>query len=243
MNTTNSESDWISISDIMTGLMVIFLFITVSYMVEANQRENEIKLMLDEFENTKDSIAIELAKIIDNDLSQWEEYVEFDRENLSIKFVGKDIQFKGNSARIRSKFLEILDDFIPRYMEVVSKPKYADKIAEIRIEGHANKAINNYDGKNYMYGVDWSQKRAKAVLNYFIKHESYRALPDAGKGRLEFWMVANGYGFGRTLDADGSFTRQTGQGVCEDCSRRVEFRIITKSEQVIADLVTKLKKG
>ena len=33
-----AEEHWVSISDVMTGLMVIFLFIAISYMVDANKR-------------------------------------------------------------------------------------------------------------------------------------------------------------------------------------------------------------
>lgn len=234
---------WISFSDIMTGLMVIFMFIAISYMMEVNKKQQAIEQVLDSYENTKDTLRLELQELIDKNLEEWKEYIEFDTSNLSIKFVGQEIQFTGNSDVIRPRFKDILDDFIPQYLDVITQEKYRDKIAEIRIEGHANKAkLNSYDTQDYMLGVFWSQRRAKRVLEYVVASRDFQSLAEPTRIRLEFWLVANGYGYGRTLDESGNYSIQSDEEICEECSRRVEFRIITTSEQVIADIIERLKK-
>lgn len=236
------EKHWISFSDMMTGLMVIFLFISISYMVEANEKEDQIEQILEFYENTRDSIRHDLIVLLGEHEGDWDEFVEFDSINLSIKFIGNDIQFRPDSDRIRSSFRRILDDFIPKYIEVISQEKYKDKIAEVRIEGHANRITGSTSSSSeYMRGVKWSQSRAKQVLNYFVGNRAFRHLDPATKRRLQFWLVANGYGYGRTLDDQGAYTQLSKDEVCEACSRRVEFRIVTVSEQIIADIISKLK--
>lgn len=245
MNNQNDDfgqSHWISFSDIMTGLMVIFMFIAISYMIQVKSKEQQIKQVLELYENTRDSIRLDLSLLINGELGQWKDYVEFDTSNLSIKFIGSDIQFRPDSDRVRSRFKNVLDDFIPKYVSVISQEKYKDKIAEVRIEGHANRInVNSTSHTEYMKGVKWSQRRAKRVLEYFTNSRSYRKLTPTVKNRLQFWMVANGYGYGRTLDNKGQYTEFSDKPICESCSRRVEFRIITVSDQVIADIVSKLK--
>jgi len=241
-NTSSTTENWMSISDIMTALMVIFLFISISYMTEVNKQKEEIEEILNIYENTKDSIRNDLILLVEEDLKKWSEYIEFDHSNLSIKFVGRDIQFKPDQDRIRSTFRMILNDFLPKYLNVIAQEKYKDKIAEVRIEGHAN---NPNEGKNdietYLEGIKWSQRRAKKVLEYTVESSSFQSYGSDTKRRLEFWMVANGYGYGRTLDKSGGYTQISDQSICEECSRRVEFRIITISEQVIADIIDKIK--
>lgn len=234
---------WISFSDIMTGLMVIFMFIAISYIMEVQKKQYEVENILENYENIKDSIRQDLVFLLNEELAEWQGYIEYDSTNLSIKFIGQDIQFTGNSDIIRSKFREILDDFIPPYLEVIAQEKYKDKIAEVRIEGHANKiSVSNLNASHYMWGVMWSQQRAKRVLEYVVKTPKFRSLPPSTQDRLEFWLVANGYGYGRTVDKHGAYTEISDEPICEECSRRVEFRIITTSEQVISDIIAKLQK-
>lgn len=241
-NTSSTVENWMSISDIMTALMVIFLFISISYMTEVNKQKDEIEEILNIYENTKDSIRNDLILLVEEDLKKWSKYIEFDHSNLSIKFVGRDIQFKPDQDRIRSRFRSILNDFLPKYLAVIAQDKYKDKIAEVRIEGHANNPNEgNNDIETYLEGIRWSQRRAKKVLEYSVESSSFQSFDYKTKRRLEFWMVANGYGYGRTLDQTGGYTQISNNEICEECSRRVEFRIITISEQVIADIIDKIK--
>jgi len=38
---SDGESNWISFSDVMTGLMVVFMFIALSYIMEVQKKQNE----------------------------------------------------------------------------------------------------------------------------------------------------------------------------------------------------------
>ena len=47
-----TEEHWVSISDVMAGLMVIFLFIAISYMLNIRLKNNEIIVYKREFEKS-----------------------------------------------------------------------------------------------------------------------------------------------------------------------------------------------
>ena len=47
----DSEEHWVSISDMMAGLMVIFLFIAISYMLNVRADKEKIEKIKKDFEN------------------------------------------------------------------------------------------------------------------------------------------------------------------------------------------------
>jgi len=54
--------------------------------------------------------------------------------DLTIKFNKKEISFAPDQYILREKFREILNDFIPNYLEIINNSKYKNQIKEIRIE-------------------------------------------------------------------------------------------------------------
>ncbi len=114
------------------------------------------------------------------------------------------------------------------------QPKYTDKIAEIRIEGHTDTVpAPEYDPDPYIGNVKLSQLRSVEVLKYFRKMPYYTRLSDSTEQQLQFWLTANGLSYGRTLDTEKQLTAISGRSVDNEFSRRVEFRIITTSEILI----------
>ncbi|MFK7949651.1 MAG: hypothetical protein AB8G11_18815, partial [Saprospiraceae bacterium] len=135
MNNQTTDNNWASLSDIMTGLMVIFMFIAIAYMLEVQKKQKERDRIFEDFMVTKEMLYHELDSVFQDDFKKWD--VELDKD-LSIKFTNPQILFSSGQDRIRSKFKEVLNSFFPRYLEVIMQPKYKDKIAEIRIEGHTD---------------------------------------------------------------------------------------------------------
>ena len=134
-NNKGNESNWISFSDIMTGLMVIFMFIAISYIVEVQKKQKERDVIFEEFKATKEQLYSELENTFKDDFKEWQ--VELDKD-LSIKFTNPEVLFESGQTDIRPYFSKILDDFLPRYFDILLQEKYTDKIAEIRIEGHTD---------------------------------------------------------------------------------------------------------
>ena len=97
----SNESNWMSFSDVMTGLMVIFMFIAISYMADVQKKQ---VMPFEELRATKEQLYAELEKEFKGDFSEWE--VELD-EDLSIKFTNPEVLFNSGKSEIRPNFADI----------------------------------------------------------------------------------------------------------------------------------------
>jgi outer membrane protein OmpA-like peptidoglycan-associated protein len=236
----NTDNSWISFSDIMTGLMVIFMFIAISYIVEVQKKQKERDIIFEEFKATKEQLYAELENAFKDDFNRWD--VELDKD-LSIKFTNPNVLFLSGQAAIRPNFQSILDEFLPRYFRILLQEKYRTKIAEIRIEGHTDMVpASQFDSDPYIGNIKLSQLRSAEVLKYFRNMSYYRNLSSPRKQQLQFWLTANGLSYGRTLDRNKQLTAISGRPVNNDLSRRVEFRIITTSENLVEKVLKEISK-
>jgi len=231
MSAKLNDNSWISFSDIMTGLMVIFMFIAIAYILEVQKRQDERDEIFEEFKATKEELYYELDSVFQNDFDKWQ--VELDKD-LSIKFTNPEVLFASGKTEIRPYFKLILDNFLPRYFDILLQKKYRDKISEIRIEGHTDTVpAPNFDKDPYIGNVILSQLRSAQVLKYFRQMEYYDNLTVEDERDLQFWLTANGLSFGRTLDTNKELTIFSGNVANNEFSRRVEFRIMTTSDKLV----------
>ncbi len=225
------EDNWISFSDIMTGLMVIFMFIAIAYILQIQQKQAERDEIFEEFKATKEALYLELDSTFRDDFKVWDVLLDKD---LSIKFVNQEVLFASDQSDITQEFKKMLDEFFPKYLEIIMQPKYKDKIAEVRIEGHTDTT------NTYMYNVQLSQDRARSVLGFLRDLDCYKKLSDKDKNQLQFWVTANGLSYGRTLDKDRELTIFSNNQINKELSRRVEFRIVTNSEKLVEKVIENL---
>lgn len=226
------ENYWISLSDIMTTLMVIFMFIAITYIRQIQaENENRNRILL-EFEQSNVALYNALVEEFHNDFQEEKWHAEIG-EDLSIRFLNEDVLFDYNSVELKTEFQRILEDFFPRYVRILLNDQYREKIAEVRIEGHTDSV------GSYMYNVDLSQRRTANVLDFlFYGHNSlYASLSRDYQELLRYWFTTTGFSYGRTLDNQGELTLISKNPEDSDRSRRVEFRIVTKSEEVINQMI------
>ncbi len=120
MNKYIKEDDfWPSVADLMSGLMIIFMFIAISFMLEINKEKQAMTDLAEEYKRVKVSIYQDLFKEFQTDLNQWNAYI--DQETLSIKFREPDIFFEQGSSDLKIEFKNILEDFFPRYIKILNK--------------------------------------------------------------------------------------------------------------------------
>lgn len=235
-----ADTTFVSLSDVMTGLMIIFLFIAVSYMVEVKKKDAQIDEVLVAYAQTKEDLYQEIQKELGRNFKNWQ--VEFDKD-LSVKFTNPDILFASGSAEINPYFSQILNDFLPRYFQILSQEKYKGKIAEIRIEGHTDDTPTYHYGKDaYIGNVVLSQMRSASVLDFFRNTNYFKNLAENKKKELEFLLTANGLSYGRALDNDKKMAFYTEKAINRNFSRRVEFKIIPVTEQLL-EKISRLKKN
>lgn len=232
---SRQTSNWISLSDMMTGLMLIFLLIAVLTISQVVAQENERQQMITEYDLSKEEIYSDLEEAFGGKKDEWG--IEIARD-LSIKFQNPDLLFDTDDSNLKDNYKQILDDFIPRYLAIVNKDEYKDRIREVRIEGHTAEVSPAHP--TYMSTISLSQNRANSVLAYMLENQYYLSLGESDKAKLLFWFTANGLGKGRTLDSSGEYTFESGQTISQN-SRRVEFRIVTTSEELIEEIISKQK--
>lgn len=216
---------WISFSDLMTGLMVIFLFIAINYIIQVIENKfvsqeiyNQLKEQFDKEIKNKD---IELSP------------------NGTIRFRprGDKMLFKTGKYYLTKDFKTALDEFLPRYIKIVTDSNYIEYISEIRIEGHTDTIPPKREKYGYIdsytYNLALSSKRAQSVLNYLRNSSSYKQLSSDVRKRLDFLFTANGLSFSRALNADKKIVYTDNNKVIDNnLSRRVEFKIVTSNEKL-----------
>lgn len=165
MNEENEDSESagdfnLSISDMMSALCAIFVLLCIGIILQ-------LKQISEHYVRTKYTLYDELNKEFYADLKNWN--AEIDSENLSIRFKDPDVLFVMNQSVLRNSYKQILDDFFPRLLKVVSN--YENLIEEIRIEGHSSEAIERIkagritERQDYEEGMELSQARTRSVLS------------------------------------------------------------------------------
>ena len=239
--TQETEEHWISISDVMAGLMVIFLFIAISYMLNAYNENQELVMLkqkIEEFLDDYRNLQADLSEELRAEFAKFERTPEkkeqvqtewggnLDMETLSLRFRRPFIQ--GEDA-VPDAFKNVLHDFFPRYIEILTKPEYIDKIAEIRIEGHTSSEWHDRVGLDLAYynNMELSQNRSRNVLQYVL--EIRHPVITGNKEWIKKYLTANGLSSSKLiLHPNGNQNREE--------SRRVEFRVVTKSEKLIDEI-------
>lgn len=89
--------------------------------------------------------------------------VEVDKTSGRIVF-GENSLFDVDSDELKPEAKEILNVFIPKYVETIYK-NYEEHISRIVITGHTD------DVGDYLYNLDLSQRRALSVAKYIVGEE------------------------------------------------------------------------
>lgn len=224
---------WMSVSDLMTGLMVIFLFVAIAYMIQVNENQT----VLTDYVETKNHLHDKLVKEFEGDTAKWQMQVGKD---LSMKFNNPQVLFATGSYQLTPAFCNILDEFIPRYLNILLNDSLSNRIQEIRIEGHTDNVPAPQFGQDpFMANIKLSQLRSYSVLEYIKNMPFYQNYTDEQRTKLEFWFTSNGLSYGKAVDSDGEYTALSGKPIDKDKSRRVEFRIVTTGEEVLENFVKK----
>lgn len=222
-----------SVSDLMTGLMVIFLFVAVAYMIQVENNQS----VLTEYVETKQHLHDRLVNEFKGDTAKWKMVVGKD---LSMKFKEPEVLFKMGSGELQPKFVEILDEFIPRYLNILLTDSLRERIQEIRIEGHTDDLrMVNYGKDSYLSNVLLSQERAYNVLRYIREMPSFERYTPEQRKLLDYWFTANGLSYGKALDSSERYAALSGDTINKEKSRRVEFRIVTSGEEVLENFVNR----
>ncbi len=221
----SAEAHWIPLSDLMTGLMVIFLLIAVMYMLKVEADADRVKSVAIAYSEIRDALYDDLQSEFRQDLPHWK--AQLIKNDLSVRFTEPEVLFANGRSDLRPEFKTVLADFFPRYVAILTSRKYRDAIAEIRIEGHTS---SDWYGEPvqgaYFRNMELSQARTRTTLEYLLN------LPEvvADRAWIARFLTANGLASSHLiLRADGSEDAER--------SRRVEFRVRTDAETRLAKIL------
>ena len=212
--------EWMSISDMMSGLMLIFLFIAISFMVKVEAEKQDMKDVAIQYRDTKADLNEALFGEFENDLKGWNASITKDN---SIVFSSPEVLFHISKSEITEEFKSILEGFFSRYIKILTSKKYKNEIQELRVEGHTSNTWKNAISKKeiYLKNMQLSQQRAYNVLSfcYDLEDETIKT----NRAWLEKHFRANGMAFSQMKEPEKA--------------RRVEFTVQLKSEDKVYEIL------
>lgn len=239
-------SYWMSYSDMMAALLLVFVLIITLTMLQAKKGYED---KTNQLEEQKELIA-EQEKIMENQQAVMEEQkAQLDKiigikqnliEELKLEFSGTDLKvsvdsqtgaimldssilFDVDKYEIKKSGQEFLEKFLPKYLNVLLNEKYRDYISEIIIEGHTD------TNGSYMHNLELSQDRALAVATFCLKDDN-SVLSKKETNNLRAIVTANGKSFSNPI-------YNSDESVNLEKSRRVEFKFRLRDEDMVNEMI------
>lgn len=207
-----------STGDLMAGLLFIFILLLMGALLKVQEKAEQDEEIVKRYDQIKTQLYIDLQEEFKDDLTVWRAQID---STLCIRFQEPSMLFDEAKSDLKDDFKKILNDFFPRYIEVLNREQYRDNIEEIRIEGHTNTRGNYYSN------MELSQDRTRAVLEYCLD------MMDTKDAKwVQSVLTANGLSSSHLIiNSDGTENF--------DLSRRVEFRVRTNAEKQLEDIAEK----
>jgi len=219
------EGHWVAVSDLMAGLMMVFLMISIVFMINVELQRKKITDVAILYDHLRTQLYQDLLTEFQPDLESWGAELQ---DDLTFRFNKTELLFAKGDSELNPEFKLILADFFPRYLDIITADKYRDDILEVRIEGHTSSAWLGAasDDDAYIFNMALSQARTRSTLAYLLN------LPQVNdeKSWLKTYLTANGLSSAKVVqDEQGN---ENGER-----SRRVEFKVRTDAEGKIATIL------
>jgi chemotaxis protein MotB len=232
-------SYWLSYSDMMAALLLIFILIISFTMLQAkgqyeskeqelaeqqeiiSQQEEQLSQQQEELDRVM-GIRSDLVEALRDEFEDSDLNVSVDSKTGAITFDASVLFDVGNSE-LKDEGKEFLESFIPRYCSVLLSSQYKDYVSEIIIEGHTD------TNGTYLYNLELSQQRAFSVATFCLT-ENTGVLSKEEIETLRSVLTANGRSYSNPIyNEDGT--------VDMSASRRVEFKFRLEDEEMIDEMI------
>lgn len=244
-NNEDGVSYWQSYSDMMSALLLVFALIIAFTVFRAKAAYNEREQRLEEqrqklAQQEKDirhfkeqakrqgeqidkiiGVRSEIVKQLKEEFRDSDLEMAIDADTGTICF-DSNVLFRYDDSTLRAQGTEFLNEFFPKYFEVILDRKLKAYISEVIIEGHTD---NN---GSYIYNLGLSQRRAYAVAQYCLGESSH--MFSAKKlEQVRQIVTANGRAYyGLKYKTNGE--------VDAKASRRVEIKFRLSEEDMMGEI-------
>ena len=120
----------------MTGLMVLFLLIAVTYMIRVEADADRVKEVAIAYSEIKDALYDDLKREFELDLKNWK--AQLIKDDLSIRFTEPDVLFAEGKQRSEAGIPGDPEQLFSTLRSHSTSAKYRGAISEVRIEGHTS---------------------------------------------------------------------------------------------------------
>jgi outer membrane protein OmpA-like peptidoglycan-associated protein len=237
------EEHWIPLSDLMTGLMMMFMLVAIVFMLKveaeavvmrelkakAEDQARRIQQIAVLYDNMRSDLYRSLISEFKGDLEKWHADIDPD---LTIRFREPEVLFDSGKSDLKPKFTEILNDFFPRYVRILGLAQYRDSIEEVRIEGHTSSYwVGLSEDRAYFKNMELSQARTRSTLEYILSTTHLFGF----ERWIKSLLTANGLSSSKPrLNADKTEN--------PTASQRVEFRVRTNADVRMAEILNASQK-
>ena len=229
---TEAEEDnagiWLSISDLMSGLLMFFALLFIVVQVQLQQeiiRAQRLEKELETYKRIIDQLPLRVISAIEGKFGQG--VVEIDPKTGDVK-IGDRIFFDEGSAELKTAGTQFLKQFIPMYSDVIfSDALFENQITRVVIEGYtSSKGLDKVN-------MELSLRRALSVSDYIFSQQ----LNFDSKQQFRQKILASGRG---EIDADQSKDNPSDRTVVFRFQfRREDFGELLKRSNTIEESVTK----
>lgn len=190
---------WISFSDLMSALMVLFLVVMAVTLVAVTDSLDKVTKTQIERNN---AIKKVMSMIADDPASSG---VLVDRQNYRID-LGKQVRFESNSFVISASASEFLRHYVPVLLRAKGTEEGRKWMRRVVVEGFTDE-----DGA-YLYNLRLSLDRSRSVVCSLFAKENGNTLTSGQLRQVQELFLVGGYSF-NSIQKDKA------------ASRRVEFKI------------------
>ena len=219
---------WLSISDLMSGLLMFFALLFIVVQVQLKQeiiKAQKLEKELETYKRIIDQLPLRIISAIEGKFGQG--IVEIDPKTGDVK-IGDRILFDEGSAELKPAGKQFLREFIPIYSNVIFSDELFDRqITRVVIEGHTS------SGGSEKANMELSLRRALSVSDYIFSQQ----LGFKTKQQFKQKILASGRG---EIDANQSKDDSSDRKVVFRFQfRREDFGELLKRANTIDESVTK----
>lgn len=227
-----NQEYWLSYSDLLAGLLMVFVLMLLVATTAYNRSRAEIDRTREQATAILETMRVREELIGDLEgVDNPDIVVDTVTAAVSMRDA---VLFGEGSAVLREAGRNLIQRFASDYLPIImDNDLYTDHLEEVVIEGHTN------DNGSYMYNMVLSQDRAQAVLTHLFSVTQDPEMTEF----LERYLTARGRSFSDVICLDGTtgYAADCGEeGVDKEASRRIEIRFGLDDEEVVRQVMETL---
>ena len=216
---------WISFSDIMAGLLVIFILAALLLIQQLTQQQDAVDKKVEEIEKAN-KIRSELLGDVQRALEHQGIIVEISDNESVIRIPSSTLNFASNHAEIPSQQQEVVEKIGIALVEAIIMTDRINYVDTIFVEGHTDSARSDYKGVgNWLLSAD----RAISIWQYWGDKDTTNRLWGLKNFRDELMFSVSGYGKTRRVEVDDSTDEEKVKNDEKKAkNRRIDLRFTMK---------------